>query len=93
MTALFVFVGVGLLLIVAILVTAFAFSIVARSENEQIGAVARQVPWLVGLYTEQHQSLRQAAPAIAEQLERPGVHVVIFDSRHKPVNGMPPGRQ
>jgi len=91
LTAWFVFVTVGLLLIVALLLTAFAFRVAGRSDNDAINSAAQEAPALVALYQARHESLEQAAPDIIRQLSRPGIHVLVFkDGSHEPIAPGPP---
>ncbi len=81
--AMYVLAAVVLVLMVATAVTAFALSTFGLTSRETVAAVARAVPSEVRLELSRHRTLALAAPEIAFNLGRPGVHVAVFGSAAK----------
>ncbi len=78
LTAAYVFAAIVLVLIVIAAVTAFALSAFGIASREASAAVARQAPDAIRLEVARHGSLEAAAAALARDLSRPGLHVVVF---------------
>jgi two-component system OmpR family sensor kinase len=79
----YVLAAVVLVLMVATAVTAFALSTFGLTSRETVEAVARAVPSEARFELGRHPTLALAAPDIARDLGRPGVHVAIFGSAAK----------
>ncbi len=78
LTAAYVFAAIVLIVIVLAAVTAFALSAFGLASREASAAVARQAPDAIRSQVARHGTLEAAATALAQDLSRPGLHVVIF---------------
>ena len=83
LTAAYVFAAIVLVLIVVAAVTTFSLSMFGISVREASAAVAREAPDAVRFEILRRGSLAAAAPDIAQNLSRPGLHVVVLGIKGK----------
>jgi len=78
--------AIVLLFLIGFASTFFTFDLYARTSNEVIASATRSVERRMAAY-HGHYSLARIAPHLAADLERPRVHIAVFDANHQLLGG------